>query len=127
MKKLMFAPVFVLVSFVFLTVFPHHLNSQVLQPSEQAFLESLAEYQWVQEEFESKWSQLMMMASADPQEIDVQQYTLSIEFFPGTYSITGEVTIDAETLSATLDTISIDCHNTLTVDSLNFTPTRTIR
>jgi aminopeptidase N len=120
MKKLLFALVFALVSFIFLTVFPLKLNSQVPQPSEQAFLESLAEYQWVQEEFESKWSQFMMMASADPQEIDVVQYMLSIEFFPGTYSISGEVTIYAETMSATLDTLSIDCHNTLTVDSLEF-------
>ncbi len=120
MKKLLRAGVFVLCYFIFLTVFPPNINSQVLQQSEQAFLESLPEYQWMQVELESKWSQWMMMASADPQDIDVQQYTLSIEFFPDTYSISGEVTIEAETLSVSLDTLSIDCHTTLTVDSLEF-------
>ena len=107
MKKLLLVPLFALVSFISLTVFPSNLNSQVLQQSEQALLESLPEYQWMQEELESKWSQWMMMASADPQDIDVQQYTLSIEFFPDTYSISGEVTIEAETVSVSLDTLSI--------------------
>ena len=120
MQKLLTTPVFALVSFIFLAVFPAHLNSQVLQQSNQAFLESLQEYQWMQEELESKWSQWFMMSSADPQDIDVQQYTLAIEFSPATYSISGEVTIEAETMSVSITTLSIDCHNTLIVDSLEF-------
>lgn len=119
MKKFLFAPVFTLVSFILQGVFPLQLNSQVLQQSDQVFRESMAEYSWMQKELEGKWSQLMLLQSADPQEVDVQQYTLEIEFSPTTYYISGEVTIDAETMSA-LDTLTIDCHTTLTVDSLSF-------
>ena len=120
MKRELGINVFFMVLFISLMVLPLQLNGQVHQPSRQLFLESLAEYQWMQTEVESKWSKWLMMASADPQDIDVEQYTLSIEFFPETYSISGEVTIAAETLSISIDTLSIDCHNTLTVDSLEF-------
>ena len=84
MKKFLFAPVFTLVSFILQGIFPLQLNSQVLQQSDQVFRESMAEYSWMQKELEGKWSQLMLLQSADPQEVDVQQYTLEIEFSPTT-------------------------------------------
>jgi hypothetical protein len=99
---------------------PSSIYAQLLSESKQDFLKSLPEYQWMQKELESKWSQLILLESAGPQEVDVQQYTLEIEFSPATYYISGEVTIEAETLSLALDTLSIDCHSTLTVDSLSF-------
>jgi len=99
---------------------PSSIYAQLQSESKQAFFESLPEYQWMQKELESKWSQLLLLESAGQQEVDVQQYTLEIEFSPATYSISGEVTIEAETLSLALDTLSIDCHSTLTVDSLSF-------
>ncbi|KPJ55977.1 MAG: hypothetical protein AMJ42_05925 [Deltaproteobacteria bacterium DG_8] len=61
-----------------------------------------------------------MEISADPQDIDVQQYTLDLEFFPATYSISGTVTIEAETEGVSLATLYIDCHDTLTISSLEF-------
>ena len=103
-----------------LMLFPSSIYAQLLSESKQASLQFVPEYQWMQEELESKWSQLMLLESAGPQEVDVQQYTLEIEFSPTTYYISGEVTIEAETLSIALDTLSIDCHSTLTVDSLYF-------
>ena len=104
----------------FLIFCPSSIYAQLLSESKQASLQSLPEYQWMQKELESKWSQLMLLESAGPQEVDVQQYTLEIQFSPATYYISGEVTIEAETLSLALDTLSIDCHSTLTVDSLSF-------
>ncbi len=98
-----------------LLLWPPSIYAQVPSVPKQA----LAEYEWMQEELERKWSHLMFLESAAPQEVDVQQYTLEIDFSPTTYSVTGEVTIEAETLSA-LDTLIIDCHSTLTVDSLSF-------
>jgi aminopeptidase N len=103
-----------------LVLCPSNISAQLLSQSKQAFLKSLPEYEWMQNELESKWSQLMLLESAAPQEVDVQQYSLVIEFSPATYSISGEAIIEAETLSLALDTLSIDCHSTLTVDSLSF-------
>jgi aminopeptidase N len=113
--KLIF--LFYVASFI---LYPSSTYAQLLAESNQASLKSLPEYQWMQKELESKWSQLMLLESAGPQEVDVQQYTLEIEFSPATYDISGEVTIEAETLSLSLNTLSIDCHSTLTVDSLFF-------
>ncbi len=102
-------------------IFPSpNLFPQTSSSNDQALLQDMAEYQLAEADFKSKLSLLMMMESAGPQEVDVQQYTLAIEFFPATYSIIGEVTINAETLAVSLDTLAIDCHNTLTVDSLLF-------
>ena len=74
-----FTPLIFLCFFILL---PTALHSQSVPESRMGSLQALPEYQWMQAELASKWSQLMLLESAGPQEVDVAQYTLEIEFFP---------------------------------------------
>lgn len=102
-------------------VFPSILFSKNLPKfKEDAGLQFPPEYQWMKKHLYKKWLQWEARQSNEPQEIDVKQYTLDLKFFPETYSISGEVTIEAEAKELSLDTIYIDCHDDLIISSLQF-------